>query len=176
MFTDAGHFLGEAYNFLRVLILDVVGLEIEGLYERLKVDHISYKCEGSEEFEHIRRILEVASAFFYQSKIADRRIAYFRLTAPCTFGCGEVGYEAHYVELADRKPTGTVRVGFDHIEMYPTKGLTDDVIRLFLSYNVELKKVERPHHTTYDHTFKDGKILRITNEPLINKIKYEEMK
>jgi predicted metalloenzyme YecM len=138
-------------------------------------DHVSYKCGSHEMFEIMRRILEKegVSRWVHQAPIAGRPIAYFQLHAslPSPFG------EVFYVELADQKPDDSQRDGFDHVEIYPKQGVPyDALVAKAIGVFPNIRKVERPHHTTWDALLEKGAILRLTPEPLVEKIKREEMK
>jgi len=45
-----------------------------------------------------------------------------------------------------------------------------------LAASEKIIKVERPHHTTHDIDIKDGFLFRCTQEPLVDKIRRDEMK
>lgn len=136
----------------------------------LKPDHICYKCGSKESFEHTRALLEGASEYLYQSIISKRRIAYIKLKKPIETVLGSI----YFVELSDQKPDGSQHDGFDHIEVYATGFSYDDMVEK-LRRSEEVIKVERPHHTTHDIDVGEGFLFRCTEEPLIEKIKREEM-
>lgn len=133
-------------------------------------DHICYKCSSSEEFESMRELLESHSLFMYQSIISQRRIAVIKLLRSISSALGDIWY----LELADQKPDGSQTSGFDHIEIYPTDSLDALVISLE-TQGIELKKVARPHHTTFDIAIGGNFKVRLEQELLIEKIKREEM-
>jgi hypothetical protein len=81
-----------------------------------------------------------------------------------------------FLELADQKPDFSQTSGFDHIEIYPTDCSVDALVASVESYGVELKKIERPHHTTFDITIGDDFKVRLECGPLVEKIKVNEMK
>ena len=135
-------------------------------------DHIGYKCASHEEFEDLRRLYELQSAFVYQSIISGRRIAVIKLLEPFKTVVGDIWY----LELSDQKPNGEQVSGFDHLEIYPTNGNIEELIAELASKDVSLEKIERVHHTTYDHVLPNGFKIRIEAEPLIQKIKTTEMR
>lgn len=167
-------FSREAGSFLSFLCMQP-HVQTLAHQEVASADHVSYKCGSHETFETIRRILEQGqvSKWSYQSPIAGRSIAYFRLHAsfPSPFG------DVFYVELADQKPNGSQHDGFDHMEIYPIPSLSyDALVNRTIGIFPNIRKVERPHHTTWDAILEGGAILRLTGEPLVEKIKREEMR
>ncbi len=140
-----------------------------GLKEIAVADHICYKCSSSEEFETTRSFFE-SQGFLYQSIISKRRIAVIKLEKSIDTSLGTI----QYLELSDQKPDGSQKSGFDHIEIYP-KGVTVEMLaEKILDTGRMGKKVERPHHTTYDFPL-DNFLVRIESEALIEKIKFQEM-
>lgn len=134
-------------------------------------DHICYKCGDSKTFESIRKILENESAFIYQSIISKRRISIIKFKNGIETALGPI----FYLELSDQKPDGSQLSGFDHIEIYP-KGISyEELIKRLENSGEKLVKVERPHHTTYDIVLEGNLSVKLSQEPLINKIKREEM-
>lgn len=137
-----------------------------------KADHICYKCESTAEFEAILHLFQQESNFIYESIISARRIAIIKFKKPLTTDVGEIWF----LELSDQKPNGSQKSGYDHIELYPITGDAESLAsELEFMRGIEWEKVVRPHHTTYDlPIFGDFKI-RLEDEPLVNKIKREEM-
>jgi predicted metalloenzyme YecM len=138
------------------------------LIGRAKADHICYKCDSAESFEHARALFEPAIGYLYQAKISGRRIALIRLPHPIETVLGPI----HFLELSDQKPDGSQREGFDHIEAYPTDRSYEDFIKQFEATE-NVVKVVRPHHTTHDIDIGDGFLFRCTEGPLVEKIKAE---
>jgi len=135
---------------------------------KASADHICYKCSSNEVFEVLRRVLEENSNYFYQSIISKRRISYLKLNKPIKTSLGNI----HYVELSDQKPDRSQVDGFDHIEIYSNN--YEELIQAMEKTGLPMKKVVRPHHTTHDINI--GKyLIRLTEEPLIEKIKREQM-
>ncbi len=134
-------------------------------------DHIGYKCNSAQEFESLRQLLEPKSFFVYQSYISARRIAVFKLQVPLYTTLGEI----HFLELSDQKSDGSQVSGFDHIEVSPANQSFETVVDKLFSQNIQLQKSERPHHTTWDLALSENFKLRIEPEPLIQKIKQQEM-
>lgn len=139
------------------------------LMDYARADHICYKCASPESFEEMRRTFESMSAWVYQAIIANRRIAYIKLKAPIDTSLGPIWY----LELSDQKPNGSQEEGFDHIEVYPTDVSYNELVER-LNKTDKVVKVERPHHTTHDIDI-GGFLLRLSQEPLVEKIKREEM-
>lgn len=137
-----------------------------------KADHICYKCESTEEYQSILELFQKESSFIYQSIISARRIAIIKFAKPFVTDLGEIWF----LELSDQKPDGSQKSGYDHIELYPIEGNADALAsELEFMRGIEWEKVVRPHHTTYDlPIFEDFKV-RLEDEPLIDKIKREEM-
>ncbi|MCX6715291.1 MAG: VOC family protein [Candidatus Uhrbacteria bacterium] len=153
---------------------------IQPLEPLVRADHICYKCGSHEEFEHLRRLFETASPYLFQSTISDRLIAIIKLPQPILTVFGKIWF----LELSDQKPDGSQMSGFDHIEIYPLlrtiKGNpltgTENLLGCLKICSVRFEKVVRPHHTTCDIQIENGFRIRIEEEPLIDKIKREEMK
>lgn len=139
---------------------------------RAAAEHICYKCASSASFEAIRAMFESESTFIYQSIISKRRIAIIRFREPLDTALGPITV----LELSDQKPDGSQTEGFDHVEIYPTTGSIDDLVAYLQSKDVAIETVSRPHHTTHDIVLAGGFKVRIEDEPLLNKIKREEMR
>lgn len=141
-----------------------------GLVGKAQADHLCYKCASSGSFEAIRRSFENDSAFIYQSIISKRRIAIIRFRDPVETALGPISV----LELSDQKPDNSQTEGFDHIEIFPTVGGADDLVGHIRSQGTDIETIVRPHHTTHDVTL-GGYKIRIEEEPLLDKIKREEM-
>ena len=141
------------------------------LIDRAAADHICYKCASTESFEAIRAMFEDESVFIYQSIISKRRIAIIRFRDAVETALGPI----IVLELSDQKPDGSQTEGFDHIEIYPKNGSTDELLTILRSQNSEIETVSRPHHTTHDLVLEGGFKVRVEDEPLLEKIKREEI-
>jgi hypothetical protein len=141
------------------------------LKDMAEADHICYKCGSTERFEQMRRMLEGESEYIHQAIISGRRIAYIRLKKSISTALGEITF----LELSDQKQDGSQRDGFDHVEMFPVGISYDDLAAKLEGGGEVLKKVVRPHHTTYDLTLESGFLIRLEPDALIEKIKREEM-
>lgn len=145
-----------------------------GLRRSVVADHICYKCDSSESYEHMRRLLEPNSTFMYQSFISDRRIAYFKLQTPVS---SSTAGNVYFIELSDQKPDGSQKDKFDHVEIYPSEGIEYDYLVGHLKQRSNtVEYVDRPHHSTHDVILPGGFIIRLTSEPLIEKIRREEFR
>jgi predicted metalloenzyme YecM len=142
------------------------------LQYRIRADHIGYKCGSLQEFEATRIYFESRSDFIYQSIISERRIAIIKLAQPISTCCGSISY----LELSDQKPDQSQHSGFDHIEFFPISGTPEELSLYLLTLGVDVKKVDRPHHKTYDITRTPGFKLRIEEGPLIDKIVNSEIR
>ncbi len=136
------------------------------------VDHIGYKCASADEFESMRRMLEPESVFMYQSVISHRRIAIIKLKIGFRTALGA----CTYLELSDQKPDMSQESVFDHAEIYPIAGGEDALVLLLTQKGITLHKVVKPHHTTHNVDMGAKFVLKLCAEPLIEKIKREEMK
>jgi len=141
-----------------------------GLENIARSDHICYKCGNATSFNNIRAILEDNSDYLHQSIISKRRIAYIKLKKGIETSLGTI----YFVELSDQKPDGSQQEGFDHIEVYPISISYDGMIKI-LEKTEKVIKVERPHHTTHDIGIGENFVFRCSLEPLLEKIKREEM-
>lgn len=144
---------------------------VHELSHRVVADHICYKCASATSFEAIRKMFEAESAFIYQSIISKRRIAIIRFHTAIETALGPI----QLLELSDQKPDGSQTEGFDHIEIYPSSGSTNDLVAHLRSKDVTVKTHVRPHHTTHDLVLENGFKVRIEDEPLLQKITREEM-
>ena len=142
-----------------------------GLEGQAQADHICYKCESSHSFERVRRLFEPHSAFIYQSMIAGRRIALIGLSRPLASSLGAI----QLLELSDQKPDNSQREGFDHVEVYPIKQTYLAIVQHLQDQGLNVKEVSRPHHTTHDIKLEKSMLLRLTHEPLLDKVKREEI-
>lgn len=139
-----------------------------GLEDAAAADHICYKCGSRESFERIRALLEPEAHYVYQSFISGRRIAIVKLKRCFTTALGD----ACVLELSDQKPDGSQHDGFDHVEVCPAE--YDEFVNLLKNKELEVREVVRPHHTTHDVALGEF-VFRLTREPLLEKIKREEM-
>ncbi len=142
------------------------------LHAATEVDHICYKCSSSDSFEHVRKLLEHESEFVYQSIISKRRIAFIKLKKGIVTSLGTIWF----LELSDQKPDNSQEEGFDHIEIIPTEQSVSEFAELLQKAGLKIEKVVRPHHTTYDLELPDGFSIKLSTEPLVEKIRREEMK
>ncbi|XKT75337.1 MAG: VOC family protein [Patescibacteria group bacterium UBA2103] len=134
-------------------------------------DHICFKCGDTETFENIRSLLEKDAAFLHQANISGRRIAMVKLTKPFVTSLGEITV----LELSDQKQNNSQTTTFDHIEIYPKDISFDVLVKKIEASGAPLRKVERPHHTTYDIQIGDTYNVKLTEEPIFEKIKRDEM-
>lgn len=150
------------------------------------VDHIGFKCSSREEFTFLRDMLDPVRRFRYESTISGRTIAIiaFERDAPAmpkgwkrTPGHTLLGM-VNYLELSDQKPDGSQRSGFDHFEIVSRAG-TPEMMATHLSKidsRYQFFPSGRAHHPTYDMRIPgSGLKIRIEPEPLIEKIRREEM-
>lgn len=161
-------FYREAHDLVSVFNIFI---EQNNLATDVRADHICYRCESKEVFEALREIFETESDFIYQSIISGRRIAIIKFKKGIETEAGVL----QYLELSDQKPDNSQTNTFDHIEIYPIALSYKKLITRLESSGVSLVRVERPHHTTYDTKLGDHYSVKITEQPLIEKIKAEEM-
>jgi predicted metalloenzyme YecM len=140
------------------------------LVTRASADHICFKCDSREVFEHIRSMFETESRFIYQSIISGRRIVYLKFKKPIASALGDIWF----LELSDQKPDRSQVNCFDHVEVYAHAMSYDDMVSE-LEKTEKLIKVERPHHTTHDVQVTPDFLFRCTQGPLIEKIQKEQM-
>ncbi len=138
---------------------------------QVRADHICYKCDSTQSFEEKRKMLELESEYIHQSIISKRRIAYLKFKKPVASSIGDI----FFLELSDQKPDGSQTEGFDHVEMYPTAGTYEELVAKLEQAGETVLQVVRPHHTTHDIKLPSGFLVRLCQEPLIEKIKREEM-
>lgn len=140
------------------------------LMDRVRADHICFKCDSKESYEKTRALFEEESAYLYQSIISMRRIAIIKLKRPIETRLGPIWF----VELSDQKPDGSQVNAYDHIEAYATAGTYEDMVQRFEAVET-VTKIVRPHHTTHDIDIGRGFLFRCTQGLLIKKIKSSEM-
>lgn len=132
-------------------------------------DHICYKCSSKEEYEAIRSLFEDQGVSFWQSYISGRRIAVVQLPKEFHTHWGPI----RYLELADQKPDGSQKSGWDHIEI--RTWYYDETIKCLLEAKKDVEEKVRPHHTTHQIILPNKFRFVFTNEMLVNKIRYKEM-
>lgn len=136
-----------------------------------KADHICYKCDSAVSFEAIKKVFEANSDYIYQSIIAERRISYIKLKQGIETVLGTI----YFLELSDQKPDGSQTNSFDHIEIYPTTITYDELVEKLKTAGEAVIEKIRPHHSTHDIDISDDFLVRLTHEPLVEKIKRDEM-
>lgn len=146
-------------------------IEENNLHAQTLPDHICFKCGNTELFEQLRALLETEAKFVHQAIISGRRIAMIKLSRGFQTCLGEITV----LELSDQKPSNSQVTGFDHIEIYPQESSFDDFVQMIELTGAQMNKVERPHHTTYDIPLGEKYNVKLTREPIFEKIKREEM-
>jgi len=162
-YSEAGEFITGFNDFVAA----------NNLLAKARSDHICYKCDSSEKFERMREMFEDKSnsRFIYQSIISGRRIAYVALRRAIKTVLGDI----RFLELSDQKPDGSQTDRFDHIEIYPVGIKYSELVEAMKQTGVDVNEVVRPHHTTHDSDIGGGFLIRLTEGPLLDKIKNEEM-
>jgi predicted metalloenzyme YecM len=140
-------------------------------HEKIIPDHFGYRCSSHEEFLTLREVLTSEANYFYQSIIAGRPIALFKLTKALQTTAGILSF----LELSDQKPDGSQKSGFDHVEFFPKEADVGDLVTFFQTRGIVFTKAERPHHPTFDHRLESGLVVRIETTALLQKIITEEM-
>lgn len=145
-------------------------IEKHALKDRVRADHICYKCASRESFQKIRALFEYESEYIYQSIISGRPIAIIKFKTGIETDAGTI----NFLELSDQKPDQSQRGGFDHIEAYPIGWSYEEMVAELTKTEKVLLK-ERPYHTTHDIEIADSFFFRCTQGPLIEKIRQEEI-
>ena len=167
MIEDAVSFYSQAHEATEHFDAFVAKHHLAG---KAIVDHLGFKCASAEEFVAMRAIVESASVYVHQSIISGRRSAYAKLRQGIATSLGEV----HFLELADQKPDGSQKSGFDHIEVYPAgEGTYESILATLKKNDEQVIHVERPHHVTDEVTLPSGLVVRLEPGPLIEKIKQQ---
>jgi predicted metalloenzyme YecM len=141
------------------------------LLETALPDHICFKCDSNKVYEDTRAMLESESEFIHQSYISGRRIAILKLKKAFKTSLGPITV----LELSDQKINNSQKNGFDHIEIYSAEGTHNEFVKMVEEKGVPLNKIARPHHTTYDIKLEGGFNIKLTEEPVLEKIKRDEM-
>jgi predicted metalloenzyme YecM len=134
------------------------------------VDHIGYKCASKEEYEHLKSIFENNSNYIYQSMISSRRIAIIRLANPISTLLGEI----KFFELSDQKPDLSFKSGYDHVEVSPVSSYAE-LVSYIQEQGLSGEASNKPHHSTHNFRVTEDFIIKIESEPLLEKIKAQEM-
>lgn len=135
-----------------------------------QADHFCYKCGSREEYETLKAMLEMyATDFCHTAKISGRDITTMRLGVGVTTRFGPCSV----LELSDQKPDNSQVSGFDHVEIFPVARTYENLLAALTARGAAFTQVGRPHHTTHDHKLPGGFTLRLTQGPLIEKIKEE---
>lgn len=149
------------------------------------VDHVGYKCSSHSEYKKIRGLFMSQQHHFavwtYESYISNRKISYVRFKNPVTIITMHGEIQINYLEIQDQKPDNSQISGIDHVEILPKGKITQELLieklQLF-QYNVKLGGKE--HHVTYDFEIpylnNKNLLVKIPKEPLVEKIKRDEMK
>ncbi len=141
------------------------------LENKIKLDHICFKCADTESFDKIKKDLEKTERFTFTSIISSRRISCIGLKENISTKYGNI----NLLELNDQKIDYSQKEGFDHIEIMPISGETCESISEIATKNsYSVNKTERPHHTTYDIKI-DSFTIRLTEQMLLDKIKEGEI-
>ncbi len=153
--------------------------------DRAIIDHAGYKCASHSEYKKIRGLFmsqqQQYGIWAYESYISNRKITYVRLKHPIVLNTKHGKIEINYLEIQDQKPDSSQVSGIDHIEILPKEKVTQELLieelRLF-QYNVILGG--KAHHVTYDFEIpylnNKNLLVKIPKEPLVEKIKRDEMK
>ncbi len=153
--------------------------------DRAVIDHIGYKCSSNSEYKKMKNLFmsvhQKYAVWAHEAYISKRRITYVRLKIPFSIDTDHGKQEISYLEIQDQKHNGSQISGIDHIEILPKEKVTQDLLieelRLF-QYDVKLGGKE--HHITYDfeipYLSSKKLLVKIPKEPLVEKIKRDEMK
>lgn len=145
-------------------------VEKHALIGKAAADHINYKCDSAETFEHMRALFEHDSEYIYQSIISNRRIALIKLRRSIPTALGPI----HLLELSDQKSDHSQTNKFEHIEAYPLAESYEQFVQSFAATETLIPH-DRVHHSTQDIDMGSGFLFRCTPGPLIEKIKTGEM-
>ena len=137
----------------------------------LTPDHLCYKCASHDEFLSIRTMLEKESVYLYESWISGRLIAVLKLQQPLETSFGTIAY----IELQDKKQGSGTISGFTHIEFFPKDGNYDAALKVLVSRGLDVIADPTPHHPIHEIKLSDQFVFRLEHEPVINKIKREEL-
>jgi len=170
MIADLEDFYYHAKLFVKAFNKFIRPCQLKGL---AWVDHICFKCDSARTYKEMRALFESekVSEFIYQSNIAGRRIACVQLRMAIRTALGPI----QLLELSDKKPRKEERSHFDHIEVYPEGISYTSMVKRVEEAGITLTKDARPHHTTHDALIDAHFKLRLTREPLMNKIIRDEI-
>jgi hypothetical protein len=143
----------------------------ERIAERIRADHVCYRCDSSTLYDHVRRLFEMESRFIYQSLLGGRRVAYISTLRSFETEAGPL----RFLQLTDARPQHCDKAQFHHVEAYPTDGNYDLLISE-LGTRVNMTLDRRDHHVTHDVVLDGGLILRLTRWPFLERIKVDELK
>jgi len=138
--------------------------------ENVKADHVGYKCASTESFENLKSIFEINSDYIFQSIISSRRIAYIKIKQGLETKLGII----NFIELQDQKPDGSQIEKFDHVECFTINGTYDEMVKKIAESDT-ITKSSNQHHPTHDTDLGGGFSFKLTQGPLLTKIKDTEM-
>jgi predicted metalloenzyme YecM len=161
-------FFAQAGSALETMRLFIAGNDLATI---LIPDHLCYKCASHEEFLEIRSMLERESFYLYESWISDRLIAILKLKEPISTAFGDISY----LELQDKKERSGPLSGFTHIEFYPATTTYETVLEKMKEKKIQIISDPTPHHPIHEVTLSDTFVFRLEHEPVIKKIKREEL-
>jgi predicted metalloenzyme YecM len=147
--------------------------EINGLQGLMKADLVCIKCSSKEVYDARRNYYDMDSRFIYQAVVSGRRIALVGLKDGLKTGVGDIGV----LEIVDQKADNSQIDRLSHIAIVPTGISYEEVVEKLKSNGANLEDVSRGDgYTATDVILPTTFRIRIEKEPLLDRIKREELK
>lgn len=166
----------KTYNLAKICEPAVAQLDdfckVYNLVGLIKADLVCIKCSSKEIYEARRAHYDMDSRFLYQAVIAGRRIVIIGLTETIKTSVGDI----RCLEITDQKADNSQTDRLNHIGIIPVGISYDELVGKLKEGGAELREVVRSHgYTACDVVLPTGFFIRIQKEPLIDRIKREEM-
>ena len=163
----------EALLFLDLLFSDIdKNLEIPRHWD---IDHLCYRTESVEQYEHIKKIFNSFSALLIESPVNGRMIATYKLNNPICFR----GWKINLIEIPSPKLGKKTSLGFEHIEMVCDEDLFElqkkyahlnlDTGGLKKSFNKELEIIFGERNLKF-HNYSLESVIRLEKKSHLHKI------
>lgn len=147
--------------------------EVNGLAGLVKADLVCITCSSKEVYEARRDYYEFDSRFIYQAPVSGRRIAIIGLTEGIKTSVGDIGI----LEVIDQKPDNSQTDKLTHLAIVPTGISYDELLAKLKGNGAQLEDKSRGDgYVATDVVLPTTFRIRIEKEPLLERIKREELK
>lgn len=163
MIKNITNLLGDSTEFLDTIFqyLAQQGIEVASF----ELDHICYRVETDERYEHLKKELSSIGSLLIESQIGGRSIASFKLTDPIIYKTRKI----EVVELPAPKKGSYYQEGFEHVEFvidlpfetfmqrYPTLNFITKDLKKSVNQGITLKETDfsiKFHHHTLEYVIR----------------------